>query len=253
MAALSRVRVRVLPSEHPLRHSLSHTDLCGLVQCQGLLAGRGQRGGGGAGLDGDRRRGRAHAHQPGAARQRPQQPGRRHRRLPRRLRRLLQAHAVPECFPCCLGFPCAQGCGATHCSLSCIPEHVRQIRDGVWGSFGSIASDTLCTRISANQQHDTKACRLRTRRRANSFEQWDSLAAALRPLLRLECDGDCSEAEAEAEASGSAISGDSTTVKAAGAAGGGVGRIPPHCRLVMPLQASSLSRLSTSRLSLDTC
>ena len=90
---------------------------------------------------------------------------------------------------------------------------------------------------------DTVSCaRLRTRRSAGLFKHWDSLKAALEPLLLLDCGEACPiewdamhglPAPPEPSAPGGANS--------SSAAGGGAGSAPQGCRLLMPSQAELLA------------
>ena len=88
--------------------------------------------------------------------------------------------------------------------------------------------------------------RLRTRRSAGLFKHWDSLKAALEPLLLLDCGEACPiEWDAmqglPAPPNATAAGGSSSS----GSAGSGVGSVagssPEGCRLLMPSQAELLA------------
>lgn len=110
-----------------------------------------------------------------------------------------------------------------------------------------------------SQQWLLLCCRLRTQRSAGLFKQWDNVASAIRPLLELECDGECSidwdaadAADVRLSDSAAAAGADirSTSSGSGGGGGGsdsspaadadtaGAGEVPEGCRLVMPTQAS---------------
>jgi hypothetical protein len=90
---------------------------------------------------------------------------------------------------------------------------------------------------------NTVSCtRLRTRRCAGLFKHWDSLKAALEPLLLLDCGEACPiewdtmqglPAPPKPTAAGGSDSG--------GTAGSGAGSAPQGCRLLMPSQAELLA------------
>lgn len=80
--------------------------------------------------------------------------------------------------------------------------------------------------------------RLRTRRSAGLFKHWDSLKAALEPLLLLDCGEAC---PIEWDAMQGLPAQFNATAAGGGDSGSAAGSAPEGCRLLMPSQAELLA------------